>query len=105
MIKVTIFMKEGVTVGFESTGHAPGASAGNNLICAAMSTIAFGTYYYIKYTTNAKCHAVIKDNAHIVKLLKPHHDAEVALEIFREEMEMLAADSKESFDIFYKEVG
>lgn len=94
MIKFTVYVdKDMQFCGFKSEGHAGGEDKGQNIVCAGVSTAVFGTYYFIKYSTNAKIRATIKDAEMKLMLKEPHHDALVALKMLMQQIEMVRSQT------------
>jgi len=104
VIEITLYSKDGVLVGFKSKGHA--GERGSSIVCAGVSTAVFGTYYFIKYATNAKHNFKINKSTVSLKLNQPNHDAQVALKMFKQQLDLIYStdEGENQINIFWKEV-
>ena len=90
MIRLTMYVdKDGTYVGFKSEGHANDAPRGESLVCAGISTVVFGAYYFIEYESSAEATMSANDGVLSVRLKGPNHDAQVALRQLITSVEMV----------------
>ena len=83
MIKVIIKQKNNNIIDFEISGHAGSAELGNDLICAAVSTISTGVLNTLDYKGFIKddiCRYEIRDGYVKIEVVNSNNDIQVILE-------------------------
>ena len=81
MIKVNLIYNKDILKGFEITGHADYDEHGKDIVCAAVSMLAYTT---VNSLDNYDYELEFSDDEKTMKLLvkKPSHDSEVILNTF-----------------------
>ena len=85
MIRVTLHFRGTEIIGFECTGHAGFAQAGNDIVCAAVSTLAFTCANALEAVAGVKPLVKATSGRMILALPKGSgHDAQVILKTMRQ---------------------
>lgn len=105
MIYAEFFTDSGLTVGFSIRGHSDSGSAGNDIVCAAVSSAAYLTANTITDVIGVNAAVSVKDG--FMELKIPRENAEVcssALQGFRLHMAALQKQYLKYLHVYNTEV-
>ncbi|MBQ5824986.1 MAG: ribosomal-processing cysteine protease Prp [Clostridia bacterium] len=89
------------TVGFECSGHAGFAQAGQDIVCAAVSSAAYLTANTITDSFNIKADAQVDDGYMRFTLLEESDEAQKMLDGLEAHIRSLAQDYPRSIKVIY----
>ena len=110
MIKARIYRKEKKICGFEISGHAGYAAAGEDIVCSAVTVLSFNTINALEKFTEIpfRCEADEKRGGYL-KLLIPvegmtDHDTQLLLEALVLGLSGIELEYKKYLTLIYEEV-
>ncbi len=89
------------TVGFECSGHAGFAQAGQDIVCAAVSSSAYLAANTITDSFNVKAKAQVDDGYMLFELLEESPEAHKVLDGLEAHIRSLAQDYPRSIKVIY----
>ncbi len=99
MIKVRFFTKDGLLNGFEIKGHSGYEEAGNDIVCAAVSSAAYMAANTITEVIGLKAEIDIDDDGFLKFISVPDSEAQIILRGLRLHLEALSQDYPENIKV------
>lgn len=107
MIKVTLYLKQGNIIGFESKGHAEYAEHGYDIVCSAVSILTHTVVNSIEAITKVVPSVKI-DDAKGYLMCKTgeinNHDVHVIYKVLEQGIKDIAQEYGNYVELLYKEV-
>ncbi len=98
MIKINFTKRANHYIKVRANGHANSDEYGEDLICAAVSSIMFGTCNALNMITKINDIEIL-DNEIIIDVKKPTHDTDVILETLKIQLETIREGNKKNIRI------
>ena len=102
MITVKFFTKSGEVRGFEVKGHSGLAERGEDILCAAVSSVCYMTANTLTEVLKVKAEIKVNEDGYMKVLVsEPTHEAENLLRGFSLHIRGLAKDYRKNLKVIY----